>query len=242
MADLTTIFHPLQRQLFPALAAELGPLSALDQQFCEVLSLTDLGRFTRRYEWCGNGAPSCPRTWLAQAFSAQRADQFPPTGALLDALQSRPLLRQLCGWDSAGEIPSEPTFSRAFAAFAQDPVPQQIHEQRVKTHAEPKRVGHVSRDATAIEAPERPAAKPAVAAPAAPRKRGRSQRGEECVRPGRPSAGNSKGRARWPGIWPTCPRAMPWVASATARATRKVGSVTSSIGTPGTGISRSAPG
>ncbi len=57
MPDLTTIFHHLQRQLFPALAAELGPPSALDQQFCEVSSLTNLGRFTRRYDWCGNGAP-----------------------------------------------------------------------------------------------------------------------------------------------------------------------------------------
>ena len=55
MADLTTIFHHLQRQLFHALTAELGPLSALDQQFCEVMALTDLGRFTRRYAWRGNG-------------------------------------------------------------------------------------------------------------------------------------------------------------------------------------------
>jgi hypothetical protein len=29
----------------PALTDELGPLSALDQQFCEVIALTDLGRF-----------------------------------------------------------------------------------------------------------------------------------------------------------------------------------------------------
>ena len=50
MAELTTIFHPLQRQLFPVLTDELGALSALDQQFCEVIALTDLGRFTRRYE------------------------------------------------------------------------------------------------------------------------------------------------------------------------------------------------
>jgi hypothetical protein len=57
MAELTTNFHHLQRQLFPALTAELGSLSALDQQFCEVISLTDLGRFTRRYEWCGNDCP-----------------------------------------------------------------------------------------------------------------------------------------------------------------------------------------
>jgi hypothetical protein len=177
MADLTTLFHHLQRQLFPALAAELGPLSALDQQFCEVISLTNLGRFTRRYEWCGNGAPPWPRTWLAHAFVAKHVYQFPTTGALLDALKSRPVLRQLCGWDSAGDIPSEPTFSRAFAAFAQDQLPQQIHEHMVKTHAGPKLVGHVSRDATAIEAPERPAAKPAPATPAVPRKRGRPQRG-----------------------------------------------------------------
>ena len=163
MPDLTTIFHHLQRQLFPALASELGPLSALDQQFCEVISLTNLGRFTRRCDWCGNGAPPASRTWLAHAFIAKSVYQFPNTTALLDALQSRPLLRSLCGWDSAGEVPSEATFSRAFTAFANDQVPQQIHEHIVKTHAGPKVVGHVSRDATAIESPERPAPKPACA-------------------------------------------------------------------------------
>jgi Transposase domain (DUF772) len=113
MADLTTIFHHLQRQLFPALTDELGSLSPLDQQFCEVISLTDLGRFTRRYEWCGNGCPPCPRTWLAHAFIAKCVYQFPTTSALIDALQARPLLRQLCGRESAGDIPREPTFSRA---------------------------------------------------------------------------------------------------------------------------------
>ena len=76
MSDLAIIFHHLQRQLFPALVAELGALSALDQQFCEVISLTDLGRFTRRYEWCGNGAPPCPRIWLAHAFIASTFISF----------------------------------------------------------------------------------------------------------------------------------------------------------------------
>ena len=184
MPDLTTIFHHLQRQLFPALVGELGTLSALDQQFCEVISLTELGRFTRRYEWCGNGAPPCPRTWLAHAFIAKHVYQFPTTGALIDALKSRPLLRQLCGWESAGEIPSEPTFSRAFTQFSDDQLPQQIHEHMVQTHAGTKLVGHVSRDATAIEAPERPAPKAAPTAPPAPRKRGRPKQGE--VRPPAP--------------------------------------------------------
>lgn len=142
-----------------------------------------MGRFTSDYAGCGNGAPPCPRIWLAHVFIANSVYQFPTTGALIDALLARPLVRQLCGWDSAGEVPSESTFSRAFTQFAQDHLPQQIHEQMVKTHAGPKLVGHLSRDATAIEAPERPAPKPA-AAPAPARKRGRPKRGE--VRPPAP--------------------------------------------------------
>ena len=46
----------------------------------------------------------------------------------MDPLQSGPLLRTLCPWDSAGEVPSEATFTRALTAFAKDQGPQQIHE------------------------------------------------------------------------------------------------------------------
>ncbi len=184
MFDLATIFHSLQRQLFPALTDELGELSARDRQFCEVISLTDLGRFTDRYEWSGDGRPPCPRVWLAHAFIAKSVYQFPTTIALIEALRARPTLRRLCGWESAGEVPSEPTFSRAFTTFAEDQLPQQVHENMVKTHAGPKLVGHVSRDATAIEAPERPAPKPEAAPPQAPGKRGRPKQGE--VRPPAP--------------------------------------------------------
>ena len=182
MFDLTTIFHGLQRQLFPALEEELGPLTALDQQFCEVISLTDLGRFTVAYEWCGEGRPPCRRLWLAHAFIAKHVYQFPTTGALIEALKTRPTLRRLCGWERPDDVPSEPTFSRAFAEFAADQLPQRIHEHMVTIHAGPKLVGHVSRDATAIEAPERPAPKPA-ATPKPPRKRGRPRKGEERPAP-----------------------------------------------------------
>jgi hypothetical protein len=182
MFDLTTIFHGLQRQLFPALEEELGPLSALDQQFCEVISLTDLGRFTLAYEWCGEGRPPCRRLWLAHAFIAKSVYQFPSTGALIEALKARPTLRRLCGWERVNDVPSEATFSRAFTEFAQDQLPQRIHENMVTVHAGPKLVGHVSRDATAIEAPERPAPKPA-ATPKPPRQRGRPRKGEERLPP-----------------------------------------------------------
>ena len=174
---LTTIFHQLQRQLFPVLEEEIGALSDLDRQFCAVIALTDLGRFTTAYEWCGNGAPPHARVWLAHAFIAKSVDQFPTTTALLAARRSQPTLRRLCGWESVGERPSEPTLSRAFAAFAEGQLPQQLHAHLIKTHAGPKLAGHISRDATAIAAPERPTAKPAPVV-LAPRPRGRPKKGE----------------------------------------------------------------
>lgn len=177
MTSLATFNVQLQRQLFPMLEEELGPLAALDVEFSALLALADVGRFARRYAWCGNGAPPHARVWLMQAFLAKSVDRFATTAALREALAGRPTLRRLCGWESAGELPSEPTFSRAFAAFAADALPQQIHEQIIKTHAGPKLVGHLSRDATAIAVPERQAPKPApVKAPA--RRRGPPKRGE----------------------------------------------------------------
>lgn len=171
------IFLHLQRQLFPMLEEEVGPLTTLDEQFSEVLALSDLGRFTRPYEWCGNGAPPHARVWLMQAFIAKSVYQFPTTAALIEALSSRPMLRRLCGWESAGDIPSEPTFSRAFAAFAARELPQQVHEQMVKAHAGAKLVGHISRDSTAIAVCERTAPK-LIPVKAPRRPHGRPKKGE----------------------------------------------------------------
>jgi hypothetical protein len=182
MTSLPQLNVQLQRRLFPMLEEELGPLSALDVQFSAVLALADLDRFARRYAWCGNGAPPHARVWLMQAFLAKSVYQFPTTAALREALASRPTLRRLCGWERAGELPSEPTFSRAFAAFAAHALPQQIHAHMVQTHAGPKLIGHLSRDATAIAVPERPGPKPAPVQPPA-RPRGRPKRGEPRLPP-----------------------------------------------------------
>ena len=177
LVALPGLFVHLQRQLFPMLEEELGPLSALDQQFGEVLALSDLGRFTRPYEWCGNGAPPHARVWLMHAFIAKSVYQFPTTIALIEALGSRPVLRRLCGWESPGEIPSEPTFSRAFAAFAAGELPQQIHAQMVQAHAGAKLAGHLSRDSTAIPVQERIGAKP-MPPPKLRRPYGRPKKGQ----------------------------------------------------------------
>jgi hypothetical protein len=89
-------------------------------------------------------------------------------------------LRRLCGWQRAGEVPSEATFARAFAEFADSALPSRLHVALIEeTHAD-RLVGHISRDSTAIEAREKPvrSAEPKPPAPAK-RKRARPGKGEE---------------------------------------------------------------
>ena len=172
------IWNHLQRRFFPVPMEEMGSLTAKDNQFVEVMGLLPLGPFLEPYRWVGTGCPPHERAWLLHAFIAKAVYEFPTTRALLEALAARPTLRRLCGWESAGEVPHESTFSRAFAAFAQDELPQKIHAALVCRQRGQRLVGHVRRDATAMDACEKAAAKPAVA-PKAPAKRGRPVKGQE---------------------------------------------------------------
>lgn len=174
---LHDLWQHLQRQLFPVLVDELGPLGERDRQFVQVVSLLPLGPLLLRYQWKGVGCPPHERAWLLHAFLAKSVYGFATTERLLDALRARPTLRRLCGWESAGEIPSPSTFSRAFAQFAGDQLPQQLHAALIQARCGPQLVGHVSRDATAIEVRERPGPKPKPEPPL-PRKIGRPKKGE----------------------------------------------------------------
>jgi hypothetical protein len=116
------------------------------------------------------------------------------TRELIDRLKTTPNLRRICGWERAGAVPSESTFSRAFEEFAASGLPARVHAALIAKHESERLVGHISRDATDIEAREKPAPKPVAApdpdpAPAAPpaatapspapaRKRGRPKKGE----------------------------------------------------------------
>lgn len=183
MRTTLEIWKHIQRELFPVLTEELGSLTERDRQFVEVMGLVPLGPFLEPYRWCGLGCPPAERAWLAHAFIAKAVYEFTTTRALLDALAARPTLRRLCGWESAGAVPHESTFSRAFAAFAHDELPQRIHARMVCDQRGQQLVGHVSRDATAIEGCEKPVPK-APAPPKVPAKRGRPAKGE--VRPPAP--------------------------------------------------------
>ena len=179
MSTLFKIITTIQQTLFPALEKELAaPLGDKGQLFVAVAELARPERFVERFEWQGVG---CPRKWrlpVVFAFVAKAVWNIPTTRGLIDRLAHDPTLRRLCGWDKASEIPSEATFSRAFAEFTRAELPQAIHETLVKRRlGEQKLVGHISRDATAIEGREKAATKPKAAAKPK-RRRGRPKKSD----------------------------------------------------------------
>ena len=101
-----------------------------------------------------NGRPLCERVNLARAFIAKAHWDIPTTRALVD----RPI-RNLCGWVLPGEIPSESTFSRAFAEFAESNIPGQIHKAMIEEATKQSIIGHISRESTAIHVREKPTPK-----------------------------------------------------------------------------------
>lgn len=100
---------------------------------------------------------------------------------LIERLQSDKNLRRLCGWENRKHIPSESTFSRAFAEFAQMALPTQVHDALIKKSLGDEIISHNSRDSTAIEAREKPVKKIDVntAKSEQRKKKGRPKKGEE---------------------------------------------------------------
>ncbi len=182
---LTTYWVRIQEELLRWLDDTLdGPLSGHHAQFVSVLGLARIETFLP--SWQGlPGRPPAERAALARAFVAKSVFNLPTTRLLIDMLSADKNLRRLCGWQRAGEVPSEATFSRAFAAFAASALPSRLHQALIQeTHAD-RLVGHVSRDSTAIEAREKPVQQDEPAPAALPKqKRGRPRKGE--VRPVKP--------------------------------------------------------
>jgi len=167
----------LQRHLFPRLE-ECGerPLTDKEQQLVSILELVQIEKFagglSQRF-----GRKRQARRALARAFVGKAVYGYPTTRAVIEALQTSPSFRRLCGFYRRADIPSEATFSRAFAEFAKRKLADRVHEALVEKWVKPELVGHISRDATAIKGREKPAVKPRPAK-SAPRKKGRPRRGE----------------------------------------------------------------
>ncbi|HIJ83051.1 MAG: Transposase domain [Magnetococcales bacterium] len=145
----------IQGNLFPWLEEEIGPLTKKQKQLVTVLEMVRLEEFLR--SWLGLvGRPLSDRAALAQSFIAKAVYQIKTTRMLIDRLKSDKKLRRLCGWESKNQIPSESTFSRAFAEFAESELPTRVHKALIEETHEDRLVGHILRDSTAIEVREKP--------------------------------------------------------------------------------------
>jgi hypothetical protein len=173
---LSNTWDHIQGFLFPMLREEIGPLTTQHERLVVVLDLARIEAFVRM--WPGlPGRPPEDRQALARAFVAKAVLNLATTSGLIERLAADAALRRLCGWERARAVPSESTFSRAFAEFAGSALPGRVHEGLIKRTHKDRLVGHISRDATAIEAREKPVKAPPAPA-ATPRKHGRPKKGE----------------------------------------------------------------
>ena len=82
----------------------------------------------------------------------------------------------ICGFVKKRDIPSESTFSRAFAEFAKTDLGTKVHKALIEKHLQDQLIGHIARDATAIEGNEKPLKKEKKEKK--PKRRGRPKKGE----------------------------------------------------------------
>ena len=149
----------IQRKLFPSIEEVLGPLTEKHRQLIktlEILQVESFVKLTRGYR----GRPLEDRQALARSFVAKAVYNISQTKGLMDRLKTDTSLRQLCGFDSIRNIPSKATFSRAFDEFSKTRLPQVVLDALIIKSLGHRLLGHISRDSTAIEAREKPQAKP----------------------------------------------------------------------------------
>ena len=162
MIRLSNVFNSIQPWLFPELRDEVGELTEKQKKFVRVIEALDLPKHAPLYDKCSDepGRPPKDRQAILKSFIYKSIDKLPTTKALISVVRSSASARRLCGRETVSEIPSESTFSRAFAEFARSNLLDEIQGVFVKEHAEGRIAQDLSRDSTAIHGREKPAAKP----------------------------------------------------------------------------------
>ena len=175
----------IQSSLFPWLEEELGEMTEKEQKLVATLELVRIERFTTLSRSL-RGRPPKERAAVARAFVAKAVHNIPTTRSLLDRLACDKKLRRICGWEQKGEIPSESTFSRAFAEFSESQLPACVHQIMISEKLSDDIVSHISRDATEIEGREKPPKETKTEAKSddkmPKRKLGRPKKGEESIK------------------------------------------------------------
>lgn len=173
----------LQYELMPYLQDDVINLTPKLERLIHILDWVQIEEYTAEAK-ADTGRPEHVRAWLANAFVAKCVLGLSTTAGLIERLSIDRSLRRICGFTMTKVLPSEATFSRAFAQFAKSRLPERVHESLIKRNLGEVLIGHICRDGTAIHVREKPIFnKTAVAdkEETKPKRRGRPRRNE--VRP-----------------------------------------------------------
>ena len=141
----------LQRNLIPGLEeCWERPLTGKEQQLVSLLELVHTEKFAGRPSQ-RFGRKRRGRQALAWSLVAKAVYYHRHTRATIEALRASPVFRRICGLVKRADVPSESTFSRAWAEFAEIGLGEKVHPALVAQWMTPELVGHISRDATAIK-------------------------------------------------------------------------------------------
>lgn len=183
LMSITELHDQIETEILPAWERELGePLTLKLRQVVRLLETVRIEEHVAPPRRTGRGRFPCDRRLLARAFLVKAIYNLPTTKHLLELLQTQPMLRRIVGWPHRQAVPSASTFSRAYHTFAQANLGDTVHPALVGTYIGDRLIGHIRRDATEIDARERPARKPKPP-PRPPQKRGRPRKGEERPTP-----------------------------------------------------------
>ena len=217
---------------------EAGPLSVLDMQFVQTITLAEFERFADEFAWLGNGRRPAGRLWLMHAFAAKSVYQFPTTSALIHALLKQPTSSPHCagcaGLTTRGRCLRRPRFPALLSSL-----PAANSRGGCMNSSSARTQGASSWGIPAAMPP--PSRHPKSQCPRLPKRspRGRANGGAppgaKRARHRRPSAWTSSCSALWKPTSPNCPAFAPRAPSATAPDTRKAGSAANRTSTWPTG-------
>jgi len=193
----------VQEDLFPYLQTCFAdPMTEKQKRLITILEIVQPENYVKTPELQWMGRKLVDRYAIARAFVAKAVYKFPTTRALIEGLNTMPNLRVICGFSGSGfrtvkkarkkngkwvvervqesTLPSEATFSRAFAEFTASVLGDLVFNALVEDHLSDQLIGHVSRDSTAINGNEKPIKMKREEKSEAqePKKKGRPKKGE----------------------------------------------------------------
>ncbi|MGO9741690.1 MAG: transposase [Roseiarcus sp.] len=149
-------WNHIQSFLFPWMREDIDPMTEALGRLVTILDVIGLESFVPEPPR-GAGRPPEDRRALARAFVAKAVLGIPTTIALIERLALDKSLRRILGWERRAQVPSEATFSRAFAEFANGDLPGKMHAALIQRSLGGRIIGVIARDATEIDAREKPA-------------------------------------------------------------------------------------